>query len=525
MLKIKTWQIALVVLICIAGVLFALPNVLSRNALESYPTWLPRAPLNLGLDLQGGSHLVLEVEVEQMIGERLTSLVDEVRAKLRGEKIGYTGLKTVGGVVQVQLTNPETLERATALTREIDRELEITTTPDGRIEARLTDTARDELTKSAVSQSIEIVRRRIDETGTREPTIQRQGADRVLVQLPGIEDPERVKALLGKTAKLTFHLVDQTLSPEAARREGVPPTSMLLPSDELKEDGTPVGEYIVRKRVILSGDMLVDSQPSFQDNEAVVSFKFDAIGARRFGDVTKQNVGKPFAIVLDGKVISAPVIREPILGGSGVISGSFTTQSAADLALLLRAGALPAPMTVLEERTVGPDLGADSIEAGEVASVVALIAVVAFMFMFYGFFGLVANVALVLNLILIIAIMSLFQATLTLPGIAGIVLTLGVAVDANVLIYERIREEVRLGKSPFAAMEAGFRRAYATIIDSNLTTLIAVIVLYAVGTGPVRGFSVSAGIGIITTLFTQVLVSRYLLVWWLRTRRPKRLPI
>ncbi len=525
MLKIKTWQIALVVLICIAGILFALPNVFSKNALESYPSWLPRAPLNLGLDLQGGSHLVLEVEVEQMVGERLTGLVDEVRAKLRGEKIGYTGLKTAGALVQVQLTNPETLTRASELIREIDPEIELATTPDGRVEAKLSEAARDQLTESAVNQSIEIVRRRIDETGTRDPTIQRQGSDRVLVQLPGIEDPERVKALLGRTAKLTFHLLDPTVAPDAARREGVPPTSMLLPSDELTEEGKPADEYVVRKRVILSGDMLVDSQPSFQDNEPVVNFRFDAIGARRFGDVTKQNVGKPFAIVLDGKVISAPVIREPILGGSGVISGSFTTQSASDLALLLRAGALPAPMTVIEERTVGPDLGADSIEAGKLAAMIGLAAVVVFMIMYYGFFGLVADVALIINLVLIIAIMSLFQATLTLPGVAGIVLTLGMAVDANVLIYERIREEVRLGKSPFAAMEAGFRRAFATIVDSNLTTLIAAIVLYAVGTGPIRGFAVAIGIGIITTMFTAVLVSRYMLVGWLRSRRPAKLPV
>ena len=525
MLKIKTWQITLVVLICVAGILFALPNVLSKKALESYPSLLPHDALNLGLDLQGGSHLVLEVQIEQMISERLTGLVDEVRAKLRGEKIGYTGLKTIGGAAQVQLTNPETLERASALIREIDKQLELVTTPEGRIEARLSGAARDDLTKAAVSQSIEIVRRRIDETGTREPTIQRQGSDRVLVQLPGINDPERVKALLGKTAKLTFHLLDPTVAPEVARREGVPPTSMLLPSDELTAEGKPVNEYVVRKRVILSGDLLVDSKPSFQDNQPVVSFKFDAVGARRFGEITKENVGKPFAIVLDGKVISAPVIREPILGGSGIISGSFTTQSASDLALLLRAGALPAPMTVIEERTVGPDLGADSIKAGALASIVALAAVVVFMLLSYGFFGLVANVALVLNLILILAVMSLFQATLTLPGIAGIVLTLGVAVDANVLIYERIREEVRNGKGTFGAMEAGFRRAFATILDSNLTHLISAVVLYAVGTGPIRGFAVAAGIGVVTTLFTQVLVSRYMLVLWLRTRRPKNLPV
>jgi preprotein translocase subunit SecD len=526
MLRIKPWQVALVVLICVAGILFALPNAITRDSLQSsYPTWLPRAQLNLGLDLQGGSHLVLEVQVEQLLAERVTGIVDEVRIKLRAERIGYTGLKTAGDSVQVQVTNPDTLQRAAELIEGIDRELIVNSTPDGRVSAALSDIAREELTQAALGQSIEIVRRRIDETGTREPTIQRQGSDRVLVQLPGIDDPERVKALLGKTARLTFHLLDESITPAEARRDGVPPTSLLLPSDRLNEEGIPEYWYVVRKRTILSGENLVDAQPSFQDNEPVVSFKFDAIGARRFGDVTKENVGKPFAIVLDGKVISAPVIREPILGGSGVISGSFTTDSANDLALLLRAGALPAPMVVIEERTVGPDLGADSIRAGETAAMVGLAAIFVFVTLYYGFFGLVANIALIMNLVLLIAIMSLFQATLTLPGIVGIVLTLGMAVDANVLVFERMREEMKLGKSPFAAMDAGFRRAYTAIVDSNLTTLIAAIVLYAVGTGPVRGFAVSIGIGVITTMFTAVLLARYLLVWWLRVRRPKQLPL
>lgn len=524
MLKIKLWQVVLVTLICIAGILFALPNVFSERSLQSYPSWLPHNPVSLGLDLQGGSHLVLEVKIEDMVRERMAGVIDEVRAKLRGEKIGYTGLKAVDAGAQVQVTNPATLDQAITLIKGIETDLDVEGTPDGVITVGFNDTARDDMATSAVNQSIEIVRRRIDESGTKEPTIQRQGDDRVLVQLPGIDNPEQVKALLGRTAKLTFHLLDPNVSPAEARQSGVPPTSMLLPSDDLTEDGKPI-EYVVRKRVILSGDMLVNAQPSFQDNEPVVSFKFDAIGSRRFGEITTQNVGKPFAIVLDGKVISAPVIRQPILGGNGIISGSFTTQTASDLSLLLRAGALPAPMTVIEERTVGPDLGADSIEAGAIAAVVGFAAVVVFMVLYYGFFGLVADIALILNLILIIAVISLFQATLTLPGIAGIVLTLGMAVDANVLIYERIREEVRLGKSPFAAMEAGFKRAFNTIIDSNLTTLIAAVVLYAVGSGPVQGFAVAIGIGIITTLFTAVFVSRLMLVWWLRTARPKKLPI
>lgn len=524
MLKIKLWQVIVVVLICIAGVLFALPNVFSERALQSYPSWLPRNPVNLGLDLQGGSHLVLEVKIEEMVRERMAGVIDEVRAKLRGEKIGYTGLKAVEAGAQVQVTKPETLDQALTLIREIDKDLEVEGAAEGLISIGFNDTARTDMATSAVNQSIEIVRRRIDESGTKEPTIQRQGSDRVLVQLPGIDNPEQVKALLGKTAKMTFHLLDPNVTAEEARRSGVPPSSVLLPSDDQTEEGKPI-EYVVRKRAILSGDMLVNSQPTFQDNQPVVSFSFDAIGSRRFGEITTQNVGKPFAIVLDGKVISAPVIRQPILGGSGIISGSFTPQSAADLALLLRAGALPAPMTVIEERTVGPDLGADSINAGAIAAVVGFAAVVVFMILYYGFFGLVADIALVLNLILIIAIISLFQATLTLPGIAGIVLTLGMAVDANVLIYERIREEVRNGKSPFAAMEAGFKRAFNTIVDSNLTTLIAAVVLYAVGSGPVQGFAVAIGVGIITTLFTAVFVSRLMLVWWLRTARPKKLPI
>ncbi|MEC9454329.1 MAG: protein translocase subunit SecD, partial [Pseudomonadota bacterium] len=364
-----------------------------------------------------------------------------------------------------------------------------------------------------------------DETGVSEPTIQRQGEDRILVQLPGLQDPERLKRLLGKTAKMSFHLVDQTVSELDLARGRLPPGTMRLPADDEVDSEGNARFYPIRKRVMVSGDALVDSQPTFQDNQAVVSFRFDASGAKKFGRVTQENVGRPFAIVLDGKVISAPVIREAILGGSGIISGNFNTQSAKELALLLRAGALPAPMNILEERTVGPDLGADSVEAGKIASAIGLIAVLVFMLLYYGLFGIVADIALILNLIIIFGVLSILQATLTLPGIAGIVLTIGMAVDANVLIYERIREEMKSGRSPFSAMEAGYKRAFTTIFDSNLTTLIAAVILYLFGSGPVQGFAVTLGIGILTSMFTAMLVSRYILVWWLKRFRPKTLPL
>jgi preprotein translocase subunit SecD len=377
----------------------------------------------------------------------------------------------------------------------------------------------------AVDQSIEIIRRRIDETGVREPTIQRQGEERILVQLPGIDDPDRIKDLLKKTAKMTFHLIDETTSVTDALAGRVPPGSVLMMSDqETDASGEPI-PYVVRKRVVVGGDTLVSAQSSFQENQPVVSFRFDSIGTRKFGEVTQENVGQRLAIVLDGKVISAPVIREPILGGSGVISGRFTVQETIDLALLLRAGALPADLTILEERTVGPDLGADSIRAGEIAAAIGLLAVIFFMALYYGLFGLFSAVALILNLIIIVGLLSLLQATLTLPGIAGIVLTLGMAVDANVLIFERIREEARGGKTPVAAMDAGYRRALTTIIDANVTTLIAAILLYNFGSGPVKGFAVTLGIGIVTSMFTAMMVTRLLSVVWLRRRRPKTLPL
>jgi protein-export membrane protein SecD len=344
------------------------------------------------------------------------------------------------------------------------------------------------------------------------------------VQLPGVENPEHVKEILGKTAKMTFQLVDPNASPQDARGGRLPPGDILLPSSDTA-NGQSSQYYVVRRRVMVSGDTLTDAQATFQNSTPVVSFKFDSTGARRFADATKENVGKPFAIVLDNKVISAPVIREPILGGSGVIEGSFTVQTANDLALLLRAGALPAPLTVLEERTVGPDLGADSIHAGALASVVGVALVIVFMIVFYGLFGLFADIALFFNLCIMLAALTLLGATLTLPGIAGIALTMGMAVDANVLIYERIREEVRGGRSLISSLQAGFERAFGTILDSHVTTLVAGALMFWLGSGPVKGFAVTLSLGVLTSLFSAILVTRLLIVTWLRRTKPKAIPI
>lgn len=512
----KTW---LILVLCAVGILFAAPNLM-RDKMDRLPAWLQ--PVNLGLDLQGGSHLLLEVDVGAVNKEQLTGLVEAARGALRDARIRYSDLGVDGGAMTVKLLDPAGYDQAREILRKVggdDTTIDIAA--DGRATVRYTEVAQKARAKLAVDQSIEIVRRRVDELGTREPTIVRQGEDRIVVQLPGLDDPERIKSLLGKTAKLTFHLVDGSVSPEEAQRGRVPPGSVLMPSSDPK--GPP--NYVVRRKVEVGGDALVDAQPTFQTNEAVVSFRFSAAGGKRFGDVTAQNVGRQLAIVLDEKVISAPVIREPILGGSGVISGSFTVQSANDLALLLRAGALPAPLTILEERTVGPDLGADSIKAGAIACAVSLVLVIIFMVVIYGLFGVFANIALLINLSLLVGVLSALGATLTLPGIAGIVLTLGMAVDANVLIFERMREESDNGRSVINAMVAGFDRAFITILDSQLTTLVAGILLFQFGTGPVRGFAVTLTVGLATSMFTAIWVTRLMLQAWARSRKPTTMPI
>jgi len=515
----------LALVICALGIVFASPNLVQQSTADALPDWLPNKQIVLGLDLQGGSHLLLEVDVDEVIRERVEALVDSVRAELRGPRICYRNLGVEGITVGITIIDEARLDEAVDLIRDVDPDTEVTRGDGGRLTLAYTEEALNERRSAVVDQSIEIVRNRIDETGVREPTIQRQGADRILVQLPGVDDPERIKRLLGETAKMTFHLLDDRVSANEAMAGRLPPGSMLVPSaDEVLSSDDPV-MYVVRKRELVSGDNLIDAQPTFQQGEPVVNFRFDAAGGRRFGDVTTDNVGQVLAIVLDNEIISAPRIREPILGGSGVISGQFTVQSAQDLALLLRAGALPADLTILEERTVGPGLGADSIAAGKVAAIVGLVLVVVFMGVAYGLFGLMADVALLLNMILIAAALSVLGATLTLPGIAGIVLTIGMAVDANVLVFERIREEVRAGRTPISAIDAGYSRAITTIIDANVTTLIAAVLLYAFGSGPVRGFAVTLAIGIVTSMFTALMLTRMGVVAWLRRTRPQALPV
>ena len=534
MLYFSRWKTTLIWLAVLAAFVFAFPNVLSKEQAANLPEGVPSKQLTLGLDLQGGSHILLQVEREGIVKERLETTVDDIRNALRDAGIGYTGLSGNGTVAQVRIREAARIEEAkeklAPLTESVNAglfgggvlsEATLDEPEPGLLRVTLTPEGLDYRVSSAVSQSIEVVRRRIDELGTTEPIIQRQGADRILVQVPGFDDPERLKTLLNQTAKLAFRMVDTTMSVNEAIN-GRPPAG----SEVLYSTDDPPVPYLIRKRVEVSGDSLVDAQASYsqQTNEPVVTFRFDSKGSQRFGQISTQNVGLPFAIVLDEEVISAPVIREPILGGTGQISGNFTVESANDLAILLRAGALPATLTVIEERTVGPGLGADSIAAGEIAGVIGAVLVVLFMFAAYGFLGLIANLALIANVTMIIALLTTIGATLTLPGIAGIVLTVGMAVDSNVLIYERIREEYSAGRSFIQAIDTGFSRAFATILDANVTTLIAAIILFYLGTGPVRGFAVTLAIGIVTTVFTAFTFTRWMVAYWVRQRRPKGMP-
>jgi preprotein translocase subunit SecD len=530
MLFFTRWKAAAILVTALVVCLFALPNFFSESTVRHWPNWAQRH-IVLGLDLQGGSHLLLEVDSAAVRKEQLQTINDDVLRVLRQARIPFTGRAIRGNGVEVHITRDTDLDNALAKLRELSQPISgfagstgqrtITVTANGStVTLSPTDPAITERVRQAVDQSIQIVERRVNELGLVEPTIQREGADRILVQVPGLQDPSRLKEILGKTAKLDFRMVDVSVSPEQAEQSH-PADSEILPGE------TPGQKYLIEKRVLVSGADLTDAQPGFDQrtNEPVVNFRFNSAGARKFAEVTQANVGKPFAIVLDNKVISAPVIREPILGGSGQISGNFTVQSANDLAILLRAGALPAPLTIIEERTVGPGLGQDSINAGEHAAYAGAALVIIFMLATYGLFGLFANIAVAVNVAMIFGILSLLSATLTLPGIAGIVLTVGIAVDSNVLIYERIREEVRAGRSAINAIDAGFSRALATILDSNITTFIAAAVLFYIGTGPVRGFAVTLGIGIITTLFTAFTLTRLIVAYWVRLWRPRVVPI
>lgn len=529
MLDFPRWKIITILGFCAFLALLAVPNFLSQETRQQLPSWVPSKTVNLGLDLRGGSHLLLEVEFAPYLKEQLASLKDELRLKLRKQKIGYSGLVAGETQVRFQLVKPgDAAEEAlSTLVKDINPDLSLELSDGGQVSVVYGGRALEDMQRKLLEQSLEIVNRRVNETGTREPTIQRQGVNRILLQVPGLEDPEKLKALLGKTAKMTFHLVDMSMSPQDIAMGKSKPGVRILPSDDPSDrysDGSPV-RYAVKRRVALSGDLLTNSSATFSEGEPVVAFKFNTLGARKFGRITSENVGKPFAVVLDGKVITAPNIRVPILDGSGIIQGSFTVESANDLALLLRSGALPAPLKVLEERTVGASLGADSIAAGEKAAMGAVLLVMVFMLMAYGRFGIYSNISLIVNMVIILAALSLFQATLTLPGIAGIVLTLGMAVDANVLIFERIREEIRVGKTPFAAVDNGFKSAFSTIMDANLTTLIAALLLFYFGSGTIKGFAVTLSIGIVSSMFSAILLTRMQVVLWLKRVRPSAIPI
>ncbi len=513
MIHFSRWKIFLIVAVCVWAVLFAAPNFVNEQTRvtlsESLPSWAPHKSINLGLDLQGGSHLLLDVDVDVVVNEQIENFFDEANKALRKDRIRVKRKGTNDNGFFIDLQEESQASDAVKIIRKID-DRAVVTNKKGVINAEFDNVALKKIKDQTLAQSIEIVRRRVDETGTSEPVIQRQGDDRIVLQLPGLDDPQRVKDLLGKTAKLTFHLVDFDGG---------------LDTISLPNRDNPGSKLSVKRRQILTGDMLTNAQPAFQDGAPVVSFRFNGVGARKFCDVTRKNSGKPFAIVLDKEIISAPRINEPICGGSAIITGSFTVQETSDMSLLLRAGALPAPLAIVEERTVGPSLGSDSVKAGTVAGGLALGFILLYMIASYGLFGVFAAFALVINMSLIFAILSWLQATLTLPGIGGIILTIGMAVDANVLVFERIREEIASGRSLISAVDSGYKQAMSTIVDANMTTLIAALFLYSFGSGPVRGFAVTLTIGIITSLFSAIMLTRLIVSVWIKKTKPQTLKI
>lgn len=550
MLQIDLWKRILIWGVCALGLFLALPNGFyskveshndRQNAIDlglpapegkgAWPSFLSSRLVNLGLDLRGGAHLLAEVQVENVYEARMKALWPDLRDALRPERsiIGTIRLQdTAPGMLAVKMSQPEGMSRAIEVARGLAQPIAAITSGGGNdlevssdgdlLIVTLSDAEKAASDERTLRQALEIIRRRIDEVGTREPTIQRQGRDRILIQVPGIGSAEELKDLIGTTAQLTFQpVIGLETDPEAVVGYG----NELLPSTDT--DGR---YYNLEAAPVVTGEDLVDAQPSFDQNgRPAVNFRFNPSGARRFGDYTAENIGSPFAIVLDGEVISAPVIQSHIPGGSGIITGSFSIEESTNLAVLLRAGALPATLDFLEERTIGPELGADSIEAGKIACVVAFIAVLLFMGLSYGLFGIFANIALIINIGLIFGLLSAIGATLTLPGIAGIVLTIGMAVDANVLIFERIREEIKTARGPARAIELGYEKALSAILDANITTLITAVILFVMGSGPVRGFSITLGLGILTSVFTAIFVTRLLVIMWFERRRPKVLEV
>jgi preprotein translocase subunit SecD len=531
MISVSRWRIILVVLATFFGVLFTLPNLLPAKVRDSLPGFMPKQTLNLGLDLQGGSYLLYEVDTQALRAERLTNMVEDIRTQMREEAIDFTGLGVVAGEVSLRINDPAKVETAAKALRTTigsdlagatgGRDVTIQIQSDQRLRVAFVPEALDAQAAKAVEQSIEVIRRRIDELGTKEPDIRRQGKDRIMIAAPGESDPEKLKAIIGQTAKLTFQMVDESADLAEAQAGRVPPGSILIAGDDFQPF------YVVKRRSVVTGEMLTDAQGTFDQQTAqpVVSFRFNGLGARKFGDATTANVGKRFAIILDNKVISAPVINSPIQGGSGQITGNFTVESANNLAVLLRAGALPAPLKVQEQRTVGAELGADAIRAGAISLMIGAVVIIVFIVLAYGLFGVFAAFALIVNVLMIAGVMSMTQATLTFPGIAGLILTLAVAVDANVLIYERIRDEAHAGRTPIMALEHGYSRALVSIIDANITSAISAVIMFQFGSGPIRGFAWTLLIGVFTSVFTAVIITQLLIGWWFRATKPKSLPI
>ena len=506
-----------IIFVAVFCVLLAVPTMSPKLA-PYFPSWI--GPVSLGLDLKGGAQLLLEVDTNTMFAEKTEQLYEEVRSNLIDRKKGvirFSNLRNHDGVVSLVVRDEKEVSAAkgrlkAAFGNTVDMK------SDGKtISLSYSEMQKQEMIKDALARSVEIVRRRIDALGTKEPSIQSQGGKYILVQLPGVDNPEHIKNLIGQTAKMTFHLVNENVSNEQIASGRAPNGTEFLPYMDMGGQLIPV-----YSRVEVSGESLKDSQAEFdQNNMPVVSTVFDASGARRFAKLTTEHVNERFAIVLDGKVLSAPVIREPIPGGRGQISGGFTLQGAKDLAVLLRSGALPAPLQVIEERVVGAGLGADTIAAGKIGAIAGVLFIFIFLFFVYRAFGVIAGIALMVNLAMIVGVTALFGATLTLPGIAGIVLTLGMAVDANVLPFERIRDEVRSGTPSLRAVNIGFDRAMKTVLDGNLTTLICGLVLFQFGAGPIRGFAVTLSIGILTTLFTCVWLSKVLIDWYMNGKNKK----
>jgi preprotein translocase subunit SecD len=512
MQKISIWKIILTILLSIIAVIYVIPNFTDKEY-----SWTPGDKVNLGLDLRGGSHLLLDVDFEAYTHELGQSIADSLKKYLRQQKVAYKNLSSNKTDIKVELRSVDDFQQVKKIVRNIDPTLNIGI--DGNIVNIGYDEYRlNQIQDKVIDQSIEIVRMRVDSSGTKEPTIQRQGVKNILLQVPGEEDPSKLKHILGQTAKLTFHLVDETANTHKAASGQVPSGSIAVKSDETES------MVVIKKKVIVSGDQLSNAAVSFnKDSIPVVHFSFNHAGAKKFAEATTQNRGKRLAIVLDGKILSAPVINEPIVGGDGIISGNFTVESAQELALLLRAGALPTQLKVIEERTIGPNLGADSIESGKFAALVGFVLVVVFMVLSYGVLGIFANITLVIDLVFIFALLSMLQATLTLPGIAGIILTIGMAVDANVLIYERIKEELAKGCSNLYAVRTGFDSAFATIMDSNITTLIAAFLLYTFGVGAIKGFAVTLTIGIIASMYGALIITKLMIDLWLKYWKPKTL--